>query len=67
MHLTLQWEKVKINTSNLPATQKQLLYYNYSAFFEDFFLTKESNDFRFKIMKDPITECDKPVLNKKNL
>ena len=62
-HLT---EKlVKIDNNKLTAIQEHLLCCNYSPFFEDFsILTRESNDFKLKIMETLLTARDKPILNK---
>ena len=44
-------EKVKIDNNELTEIQEHLLRCNYSPFFEDFsILTRESNDFKQKIM-----------------
>ena len=63
-HLT--GRKVKIDNNKLKAMQKDLLCCNYSPSFEHFaILTRESNDFRLKIMQKLLTARDKPVLNTK--
>ena len=47
------------------AIQEHLFCCNYSPSFEDFcILTKESNDFKLKIMENLLIARDKPVLNK---
>ena len=62
-HLT--GEKVKIGNNKLTAIQEHLLCCNYSPSFEYFsILTRESNDFKLKIMESLLTAHDKPVLNK---
>ena len=62
-HLT--GKKVKINNNKLTAIQEHLLCCNYSPSFEDFFiLTRESNDFKLKIMESLLIALDKPILNK---
>ena len=49
-HLT--GKKVKMDNNNLTAIQEYLLCCNYSPSFEDFsILTRESNDFKLKIME----------------
>ena len=58
-------EKVKIDNNKLTAIQKHLLCCNYFPSFEDFsILTKESNDFKMKIIESLLTARNKPVLNK---
>ena len=62
-HLTE--EKVKINNNKLMRIQEHLLCCNYSSSFEDFsILTRESNDFKLKIMESLLIAHDKPILNK---
>ena len=62
-HLTEK--KVKIDNNKLTAIQEHLLCCNYSPSFEDFsILTRESNDFKLKIMESLLIARDKPVLNK---
>ena len=62
-HLT--GKKVKINNNKLTAIQEQLLCWNYSPSFEEFFiLTRESNDFTPKIMESLLIAHDNSVLNK---
>ena len=62
-HLT--GKKVNIDNNKLTAIQEHLLCCNYSPSFEDFFiLTRESNDFKLKIMESLLIELDKPILNK---
>ena len=57
-HLTDK--KVKIDTKKLKAIQEHLLCCNYSPSFEDF--SRESNDFKLKIMESLLIARDKPVL-----
>ena len=62
-HLTEK--KVKIDNNKLTAIQEHLLCCNYSPSFEDFsILTRESNDFKLKIMESLLIAGDKSVLNK---
>ena len=62
-HLT--GKKVKIDNNKLMAIQEHLLCCNYSPSFEDFsILTRESNDFKLKIMESLLTARDKPILKK---
>ena len=62
-HLTDK--KVKIDNNKLTAIQEHLLCCNYSPSFEDFsILTRESNDFKLKIMESLLIARDKPILNK---
>ena len=62
-HLT--GKKVKIDNNKLTAIQGSLLCCNYSLSFENFsILTRESNDFKLKIMESLLIAGDKPVLNK---
>ena len=62
-HLTEK--KVKIDNNKLTAIQEHLLCCNYSPSFEDFsILTRESNDFKLKIMESLLIARDKPILNK---
>ena len=62
-HLTDK--KVKIDNNKLTAIQEHLLCCNYSPSFEDFsILTRESNDFKLKIMESLLIAHDKPILNK---
>ena len=62
-HLT--GKKVKIDKNKLTAMQEHLLCCNYSPSFEGFsILTRESNDFKLKIMESILIALDKPVLNK---
>ena len=62
-HLT--GKKVKIDNNKLMAIQEHLLCCNYSPSFEDFsILTRESNDFKLKIMESLLIARDKPILNK---
>ena len=63
LHLTEK--KVKIDKNKLMAIQEYLLCCNYSPSFEDFsFLTRESNDFKLKIMESLLIAHDKAILNK---
>ena len=63
LHLT--GKKVKIDNKRLTAIQEHLLCCNYSPSFEDFSIfTKESNDFKLKIMESLLYARHKPVLNK---
>ena len=49
----------------LTAIQEHLLCCNYSPYYEDFsILTRESNDFKLKIMESLLIARDKPCLNK---
>ena len=62
-HLTEK--KVKIDNNKLTAIQEHLLCCNYSPSFEDFsILTRESNDFKLRIMEGLLIARDKPILNK---
>ena len=62
-HLT--GKKVKIDNNKLTAIQEHLLCCNYSPSFDDFStFTRESNDFKLKIIESLLIACDKPVLNK---
>ena len=62
-HLTEK--KVKIDNNKLTTIQEHLLCCNYSPSFEDFsILTRESNDFKLKIMESLLIARDKPILNK---
>ena len=57
--------KVKIDNNKLTATKEHLLCCNYSPSFEDFsILTRESIDFKLKIMESLLTARDKPILKK---
>ena len=61
----LTGKKVKIDNNKLMLIQEHLLCCNYSQSFEDFFiLTRESNDFKLKIMESLLIARDKPILNK---
>ena len=63
-HISLK-KKVKIGNNKLTVIQEHLLCCNYSPSFEDFsILTRESNDFKLKIMESRLIARDKPVLNK---
>ena len=58
-------EKVKMDSIKLEEIQENLLYCNYSPFLEDVsILTKESNDFKMKIMESLLTEHDKYILKR---
>ena len=60
----LAGKKVKIDNKKLTAIQEHLLCCNYSPTFEDFsILTRESNDFKLKIMESLLIARDKPILN----
>ena len=62
-HLTEK--KLKIDNNNLTAIPEHLLCCSYSPSFEGFsILTRESNDFRLKIMESLLIARDKPTLNK---
>ena len=62
-HLTDK--KVKIDNNKPTAIQEHLVCCNYSPSFEDFLiLTRESNDFKLKIIESLLIACDKPILNK---
>ena len=62
-HLTEK--KVKTGNNKLTVIQEHLLCCNYSPSFEDFrILTRESNDFKLKIMECLLIARDKPILNK---
>ena len=61
----LTGKRVKTDNSKLTAIQEHLLCCNYSLSYEDFsILTRESNDFKLKIMENILIACDKPCLNK---
>ena len=61
----LTGKKVKIDNKDLMNIPKHLLCCNYSPSFEDFsILTRESNDFKLKIMESLLIARDKPILNK---
>ena len=58
-------EMVKIDNNKLTTIQEHVFCCNYSPSFEDFsILTRESNDFKLKIMESRLIARDKPVLNK---
>ena len=58
-HLT--GKKVKIDSNKLTTIQEHLLCCNYSPSFEDLsILTRESNDFKLKIMESLLIAHDKP-------
>ena len=62
-HLTEK--KVKIDNNKLAAIQEHLLCCNYCLFFEDFsILTRESNEFKLKIMESLLIARDKPIPSK---
>ena len=64
-HLTEK--KVKIDNNKLTVIQEHLLCCNYSPSFEIFsILTRESNDFKVKIMESLLITRDKPILNKED-
>ena len=67
-HLDISYpteKMVKIDNNKLTAIQEHLLCCNYSPSFEDFsILTKESSDFKLKIMESLLITRDKPILNK---
>ena len=63
LHLTEK--KVKIDNNKLTAIEEHLLCCNYSPSFEDFsILTRESNDFKLKLMESLLIARDMPILNK---
>ena len=63
-HISLE-KKVKIDNRKLMAIQEHLLCCKYSPSFEDFsILTRESNDFKLKIMESVLIARDKSILNK---
>ena len=65
-HLT--GKKVKINNNKLTAIQEQLSCSNYSPSFKDVsILTRETTDFKLKIMESLLIAHDKPVLNSRFL
>ena len=56
---------MKIYNNKPKAIQEHLLFYNYSPSSEDFFaLTRESNDFKLKIMESLLIAREETVLNK---
>ena len=58
-------KKVKIDNNNLTAIQEHILRCNYSPSFEKFsILTRESNDFKLKIMESLLIARDKSIVNK---
>ena len=58
-------KKVKIRNSKLTAIQEHFLCCNYSPSFEGFpILTRESNDFKMKIMESLLIARDEPIYNK---
>ena len=62
-HLTKK--KVKIDNNKLTAIQEHLLCCNCCPSFEDFsILTRESNDFKLRLMESLLIARDKPILNK---
>ena len=62
-HLTEK--KVKVDNNKLTSIQEHLLYCNHCPSFEDFsILTRESNDFKLKIMESLLIARDKSILNK---
>ena len=65
-HISLE-KKVKIGNIELTAIQEHLLRCNYFPSLENFsILTRESNDFKLKIMGSLLLVRHKPVLNKAN-
>ena len=61
----LTGKKVKIDNNKLMAIQEHLVCCNYSPSYEDVsILTRESNNFKLKIMESLLIACDKPCLNK---
>ena len=62
-HLT--GKKVKTDNNKVTAIQEHLLCCNYSPSYEVFsFLTRESNDFKLKVMESLLIARDEPCLNK---
>ena len=62
-HLTEK--KINIDNNKLTAIEEYLLCCNYSPSFEGFsILTRESNDFKLKIMENLLIARDKPILSK---
>ena len=58
-------KKVKIDNNKLMVIQEHLLCCNYSPSFDDFsILTRESNDFKLKIMESLLIARDKSIFNK---
>ena len=56
-------KKVKADNNKLTAIQEHLLFCNYFPSFEDFsILTRESSDFKLKIMESLLIVRDKPIL-----
>ena len=65
-HLTEK--KVMIDNNKLTVIQEHLLSCNYSPSFEDIYiLSRESNDFKLKIMENLLIARDKFILNKADL
>ena len=60
----LTGNKVKIDNNNLMAIQEHLLFCNSPSVEEFSILTRESNDFKLKIMESLLIARDKPILNK---
>ena len=61
----LTWKKLKIDNNKLTTIHEHVLCCNYSPSFEDFSTsTRESNDFKLKIMESILIARHKPVLNK---
>ena len=57
-------KKVKIDNKKLKVIQEHLLCCNNSSSFEDFsILTRESNDFKLKILESLLIPRDKPMIN----
>ena len=65
---TLKWltgKKVKIDKNKLTAIQKHFFFFNYSPSFEDFSIfTRESNDFKLKMMESLLIARNKHIFNK---
>ena len=62
---TSHWKKLKIDKNKLMAIQEHHFCFNYSPSFEVFsILTRESNDFKLKIMENLLIARDKSVLIK---
>ena len=67
-HFASHWKKGKDwqqQTNSGPRTRLMFLCCNYSPSFEEIsILTRESNDFKLKIMESLLIARDKPILNK---
>ena len=62
-HISLK-KKIMIDNSKLTVIQEYLVCCNYSPSFEEYsILTRESNDFKLKIMQGLLIAHDKPFLN----